>query len=168
MLSAKTGYCPSGPIASSSWQQWVLADGRLAATFTIPEDRYGTIKEAHLSTWTRDGSRVCVFDGPVRDRPVAEVERWLRERGAKELPNWVRNHTWTNGWSPDKAFLGAMISAWYDLHGIDMPPKEETMAERWIRLDREQLEKIQRSTRPSNRIVGGTRRRRNARRRANR
>lgn len=175
-IGCKLGSCPSGPTASILDQEWMLADGTLISTRTWPANRFGAVEKVRLYRWLRDGSTKELFrDAHTDGLSHRDAIRWLEERGAVELADWPRSMPYVDHIGISQVWretlrepMAALISAWYDVRGIDLPVCEESFVERWRREDREHLEKLQRNAKPSKRIVGGTRRRRNARRRVNR
>lgn len=159
------GSCPSGPTAASCVQQWMLEDGRLVETWARPANRHGDVESVRVYVWSRDGYVHDAFGSASAEGvTLGLAERWLTDHGASEIADWpatiehrpVTGYDATHGdqrWiSSDRA---AWICAWYDLHGIDMPVQPSYCFDPAP------------AVRVMPRVVGGTRRRRNARRRVN-
>jgi hypothetical protein len=154
----------------------MLADGTLISTRAWPANRFGAVEKVNMRKWLRDGTSIDLFGSKTIAGVSHEVAvQWLADHGAVELADWSRAMPYVDHIGISQVWretlrepMAALISAWYDLRGIDLLVREESFVERWRREDREHLEKLQRNAKPSKRIVGGTRRRRNARRRVNR
>jgi len=182
-LHCHNGHCPSGPTAGQQTQQWILADGRLVQSITHPADRYGSIAHVELDYFGRDGYTHDSFGShAARGVSADEARKYLADNGAVEVPDWTRTFLYAEKnhggwWSWDNDGLRAWIGAWYDLHGLDIGvpvPKSDTEMARdatteWFAAhEQAQRAKFERVFPQSKRIVSGTRRRRNARRRVNR
>lgn len=149
-IGCAIGNCPSGPTAGQKTREWLLADGRLVSTVSVPANRYGSTREVKINIWKRDGYVRDAFGSPrARGIDPGAASRWLAERGAIEVGHWPRVFDTPGAaglWNSDVLARAAGIGRWYDLCRVDLPlphpPQQSPL-----------------------RIVSGTRRRRRARRR---